>query len=345
MLSFNNVIRFALLIAVLCAVTERIVIYMNERFMKCTTGVGLALTIVASLIVSGTAYKHRHSLPSDVSPSDTYISPSDVLVSEPDDSRQTTEPEPPEPDEPGKTTLARLQQKFPHGKYWNHVGGSNYPDGYTDVPCPDHDNCSYFPDGCSCNSFLDAIQCRGFVMKLAYDYYGSSIRNWTKVKDLKSLKPGDAICYRNGVHTIWVTDVKGSTITFADCNGSGRCRIRWNQTIKKSSIKNIKYVYVAPKKLDEADKENSASTPQTVDDKYAKEFKAEVKYKMSILDAEHKPIGNVYVEKGETCTVHEVYTDGFCRIAYSADETGTEAEGYCYLADFNSKSIKKALVG
>ncbi len=312
---------------------------MKEKIIRTAVQIGFSLTVMASLIVSVAELKNQR-LWRDAAPEKenvSYVSSSDHQE-ESQDARK--EPSVVMYDQSGKITLAGLQTKFPHGKYWNHVGGSNNPDGYTDKPCPDHKNCSFFPDECSCNSFLDAIQCRGFVMKLAYEYYGSSIRDWKKVKTLQSLKPGDAVCYKNGSHTIWITEVKGSTVTFADCNGSGRCRIRWNQTMKKSGIDNIKYVYVAPYPLEEAAYTGYDQYSHVPDPDYAREFQAVVKYRMTILDDRHRPAGNDYVEKEETCVVHEVYTDGCCRVTYSGEKG--EETNYCYLTDFDRKTVKIA---
>ena len=41
------------------------------------------------------------------------------------------------------TTLNALVKKFPHGKYWNHVGKSNQPDGVTSTPCATHSRCHW----------------------------------------------------------------------------------------------------------------------------------------------------------------------------------------------------------
>ncbi|MBE6543606.1 MAG: hypothetical protein E7675_04335, partial [Ruminococcaceae bacterium] len=154
--------------------------------------------------------------------------------------------------------IAYLQKKFPDGKYWNHsVGGQNNPDGYTSTPCTHHygtvpcshtdcqgeGGCCYYGQ-CGCNSYSKAVQCMGFALKLGYDIFGSDPRNWTSVKSLDNLKAGDIIMYNS--HHIFVTSVNGNTITFADCNYNGNCQIRWNQTITKSNIKNLKYVLQSP---------------------------------------------------------------------------------------------------
>lgn len=149
-----------------------------------------------------------------------------------------------------RLTLQQLQAKFPHGKYWNHVGGSNNPDGWTSVPCTHHDNCGYYPNNCACNSFDNAIQCMGFTMKLAYDAYGTSARSWNEVTNLNGLKAGDIIRY--ATHSIFVTAVNGDTITYGDANALNRtCNIRWNQTTTKAAIlsRGLKYVKVAPWEL------------------------------------------------------------------------------------------------
>ena len=43
--------------------------------------------------------------------------------------------------------LKSLAQKFPHGKYWNHIGSpDNNPDGYTSTPCTRHGSICDFRD-------------------------------------------------------------------------------------------------------------------------------------------------------------------------------------------------------
>lgn len=154
----------------------------------------------------------------------------------------------PAPDpEPGKLlTLANLKNKFPHGKYWNHVGMSgNNPDGYTNTPCPTHANES------TCNAFeLNGVkyswQCMGFAEKCGYDFTGSNPRVngvWTTSEvssSLNNLKAGDIVrFYNNGYrHSILVTGVTGETVTYGDCNATGKnCQIRWDATISKETLR------------------------------------------------------------------------------------------------------------
>jgi len=159
------------------------------------------------------------------------------------------------------TTLTALQQKFPHGKYWN--GGN--ADSYTSSPCTHHNRsgrscshsacadggyCCYYGN-CGCNSFANSIQCYGFANKLAYDYYGSvPTSSWSTVKNLNSLKAGDVIRYSG--HSVWVTNVSGNTVTYADCNSDLQCKIRWNVQKNKSGFTDLKCVYVAPYAIDDS---------------------------------------------------------------------------------------------
>lgn len=144
-------------------------------------------------------------------------------------------------------TLAQLQAKYPHGKYWN--GGN--ANSCTSNPCTHHGNCSY-SGSCGCNSFKGhAIQCMGFAYQLAYLVYGGDpYVDWTSNKNvsaLNSLKPGDVVRYKNNGHSIFVTGVSGETVTYADCNSDGHCIIRWNQTISKATLRaSFSYVDPAP---------------------------------------------------------------------------------------------------
>ncbi|HEX3038135.1 MAG TPA: hypothetical protein VHO94_03980 [Oscillospiraceae bacterium] len=136
-------------------------------------------------------------------------------------------------------SLAQEQAKFPDGTYW--AGGN--PDHYTTSPSKQE------------NSFEGAYQCQGFALKLAYDLYGSNARDdWQRASNLNNLKPGDLIrYYTSSEHTIFVTNVNGNTITFADCNYVGKagdCKIRWNGIMSKADISSrIDYVMVAPHAL------------------------------------------------------------------------------------------------
>ena len=142
------------------------------------------------------------------------------------------------------TTLSTLVKRFPHGKYWNHVGKSNQPDGVTSTACASHSRCHWGVNRCNCNSFDNAIQCMGYAHKISYEITGVYPRNnYVKVRSLKAsdLRVGDIIRYRWDGHSICVTGVSGNKISFTDCNYIGRCQIRWG-VMNLSDIIGFTYV-------------------------------------------------------------------------------------------------------
>ncbi len=143
-----------------------------------------------------------------------------------------------------KNILISLVKHFPDGKYWNHMGSEkNNPDKVTDTPCASHNNCSWQEDGCYCNNYDKAIQCMGYAFKIAYEITGKSGRDFTKIDKLnaKNLRVGDIIRYRGDKHSICVTGVNGSKISFTDCNWDRECGIRWS-VMDISSITGFTYV-------------------------------------------------------------------------------------------------------
>ena len=156
-------------------------------------------------------------------------------------------------------TLAQLREKFPHGKYWNHVdnpgSANNNQDGYSSTPCPQHGNIGTSTQ--TCNGFAPngrqlSWQCMGYAEKLGYDATGYNPRNneggwytYTSVSALDNLKPGDIVRY--DTHSIYVTAVNGETVTFTDCNYTARCYIRWDATISMTKLRSsFQYVRSAP---------------------------------------------------------------------------------------------------
>lgn len=164
-------------------------------------------------------------------------------------------------------SVAQLQAKFPAGRYWNHTPGtSNNPDGTTGTPCPSHGSCTG-TGSCGCNMYSGAIQCMGFAYKLGADAFGSSPRNWSKSYNINTVKPGDVIRYvtsaGNG-HSVFVTGVTSTSVTFADCNYGNLCRIRWNVTVTKASLAaTLQYIQVAPGTLNGGSGSGSTVTPTT----------------------------------------------------------------------------------
>ncbi len=182
-----------------------------------------------------------------------------------------------------KMTIAELKVKFPDSKYWNHAdnpGNSNSvnnQDGYTNIPCPVN-NGTIGTSSQTCNAFQPATtqlswQCMGFAEKLGYDFTGYNPRlnqngwyTYTNASALDTIKPGD-IVRRNG-HSIFVTAVSGETVTYADCNSDGHCKIRWGRTITKTTLaSNFIHVRSAPFAIEQgsaSDAEDSSGNVLTL---------------------------------------------------------------------------------
>lgn len=154
-------------------------------------------------------------------------------------------------------TIAQLQEKFPNGKYWNHMGSSgNNPEGYTSTPC----NHSKY-DTTYCNAYIrtdgfrQSSQCLGFAQELGYLYTGSDPiigSGWKFIEYSKNstayynaidnIKVGDIVRYKEPLssakdHTIFVAGVNGDTITIAEANWGGPCKINWGRTVTKEDLK------------------------------------------------------------------------------------------------------------
>ena len=124
------------------------------------------------------------------------------------------------------------QYKFPAGKYWN--GGN--PDSYTSTACTNHNHDNYFmqnyvytPGYTSCTRYVSGHQCYGFAAKLASDFYGGA-DVWIRFSNPSNpqFRVGDIVRIGNNMHSIFITEVNGSSIKFADCNWNNTCKIRWD---------------------------------------------------------------------------------------------------------------------
>ena len=140
--------------------------------------------------------------------------------------------------------MTELQNKFPNGKYWNHVGMSvDNSDGYTSSPCDAtlhkikdgrHTNGT---NGCTCNHFackghLSAAQCMGFANKLGYDVFGET--KWTlhtnSGKAYQEIKVGDIVRI-GGSHSVFIIAKNGNVVTVGEANYKPNCEISWGRTI------------------------------------------------------------------------------------------------------------------
>lgn len=154
-------------------------------------------------------------------------------------------------------TIAQLQEKFPNGKYWNHMGSSgNNPEGYTSTPC-NHSkyNTTYCNAYIRTDGFRQSSQCMGFAQELGYLYTGIDPiigSGWKFIEYSKNstayynaidnIKVGDIVRYEEPLssvkdHTFFVAGVNGDTVTIAEANWYGPCRINWGRTVTKEQLK------------------------------------------------------------------------------------------------------------
>ena len=221
-------------------------------------------------------------------------------------------------------TLEQLREKFPNGKYWNHVGNpgaenyKNNQDGYTSTPCGYHGDIGTKTQ--TCNAFMPnntqlSWQCMGYAEKLGYDSTGYNPRNnangwhtYTNVSALDNLKAGDIVRYKNNGHSIFVTGVNGETVTYTDCNSDGHCKIRWDCTISKLTLRSsFTHVRSSPG--------IAIGNNNSIDTRYPTPF-----YAYNLANANTPAysgvngtkVGNIY--GSDKCTIQEVYTNGWCKV-------------------------------
>ena len=61
----------------------------------------------------------------------------------------------------------------------------------------------------------------------------------------------------------------------------------------------------------------------TRDTNYGTNFTATAKERIDVWNADHSDPGNRYIDPGDVCTIHEVYTDGCCKVTYPTS-SGTQ---------------------
>ncbi|MBQ3258728.1 MAG: leucine-rich repeat protein [Oscillospiraceae bacterium] len=143
-----------------------------------------------------------------------------------------------------KSKISSEQKKFPNYSYWNHKGISNYNDEtYSWIPC-DHVHEKVKGQLCCSETKLSSGdkngQCNGFAYKLAKDIWGTTEFYTNNMDSSYVPKVGDNVRLNFKVqtnhgeeiqpHSIFITDVSGSTVTFAECNGELEdCRILWGR--------------------------------------------------------------------------------------------------------------------
>lgn len=65
----------------------------------------------------------------------------------------------------------------------------------------------------------------------------------------------------------------------------------------------------------------------TIDESYGHDFSATCTSKHYTLTQNHSEEGKRWIDSGDVCTIHEVYTDGCCYVTYPSGDTTREAYG------------------
>ena len=110
-----------------------------------------------------------------------------------------------------------------------------------------------------------AIECHGFALQLGYELTDTDPYTWIKYSGVSlsdyissgKLKAGDIIRTFYDQHTIMVTDIKGTSLKYVDCNWPGGNVIHWdrNANISGNNISlfdkyyHINYVHSCPKTI------------------------------------------------------------------------------------------------
>ncbi|MBR6793414.1 MAG: S-layer homology domain-containing protein [Clostridia bacterium] len=136
--------------------------------------------------------------------------------------------------------VSELRQKYRHGEYWNRLSGY---DGTTTQNACDHErSCNHSPVA-DCGTYIykgtaKAWQCHGFACQMGYLIFGSDPYGWEKHTDTSRLKPGDIVYgyLTTWGHSIFITDVSEETVTYADCNYDGACKVAWGKTTTRTAL-------------------------------------------------------------------------------------------------------------
>lgn len=147
--------------------------------------------------------------------------------------------------------IKQLQTVFRNGEYWNAYNACGY-EGTGTISCPSCSNerrsfCyGTCPDSCGqfyYNGLWISGQCLGFACKMGNAIFGGNPYAWPQHTNGANIKPGDII-YGNltsimsgaSTHAIFITSVSGNSVTYADCNYTGPCRVSWGRTTTISAI-------------------------------------------------------------------------------------------------------------
>ena len=178
------------------------------------------------------------------------------------------------------------------------------------------------------SSFDGGTQCYGFARLIAYEVYGSKPSTWQKVYSIDGVKAGDVLQYgptTGSGHTVFVTNVLGNTITFADCNGNGNyngstkvrtCGIKWDNTVSKygKMFGRIQFSYLLSSPG--FSNANPPILPTTIDNSWKVPANFCASHRITTYNEYGEAESNHYIDPGDNCYITEVYTNGFVKVQY-----------------------------
>ena len=142
-----------------------------------------------------------------------------------------------------------LQNIFPDGKYWNHMGqDTSNPEetnnifSVTDIPCNHYQNGEAF-----CNAHYGksdelypykatCSQCRGFASLLSDLIFGEDapVRYF---EDYDELRVGDQARIDGDYHSVFIIDKTDEYVIVAECNSDLQtCQIQWGRKILRENM-------------------------------------------------------------------------------------------------------------
>lgn len=138
--------------------------------------------------------------------------------------------------------IIQLQEEFPKGMYWNHMGSTENGNGVTDTPCNHKTNGETY-----CNSYhgnsddaydtrMTSVQCLGFASMLSDRIFGTDAEA-IRFTDYDDIRIGDQARINNGTHTVLIIDKTDEYVIVAECNADYKtCIINWGRRIPRDQM-------------------------------------------------------------------------------------------------------------
>ena len=156
-------------------------------------------------------------------------------------------------------------------------------------------------------------------------YYGG---NYTPIR-------GDIVYYSDNhtqsdsTHVGIVTGISGNYLQVIEGNTDSKVH-KYTQNSKRSLSSAYVLGYGTPNY-------NGVNVNHTRDTNYGTNFTATAKNHIDVFNEDHSDPGNYYIDPGDVCTIHEVYTDGCCKVTYPA--SGAPGGTRTYYCKFNSTNF------